>query len=267
MYLVKLSQVNVFLPTGAKPLLRNLNIEINPGEWISLVGKNGCGKSMLGKLLAGLDIPYDGKIIRSEEGSFCQLVMQNPDSQLVGETVWEDICFGLEVHGIPADKIKEMGALALKSVGLSGLEDRLVHSLSGGQKQLLAIGGGIALQPSIIIADEVTSMLDPASRKEVLGILKKLNTEGVTIIMITQLLEELVYSGRIVAIDNGAIVYDGGKEDFFYKGILGDDSLCEDIGLEPPYTVKVAKRMQKQGIRLEGYPILPEELLKAVVVK
>jgi energy-coupling factor transport system ATP-binding protein len=264
--LIELQDVHVYVTGHESPLLRGLNTSIYAGEWLAVTGRNGSGKSVLGKLLSGLEGRYTGQINRaySDKDLAVRWVMQNPESQLIGETVWEDVCFGLENQGHPPEHIRVAALGALKQVGLEGFEDRPIHRLSGGQKQLVALAGAIATGPAVLVVDEVTSMLDPAARKRVLQVLKEFHHRGITIVMITQFLEELVYADRILAISNGAIEFEGSKEQFFYNGIDGGPGACEQLGLEPPYTVRVAKELINRGITVHGFPVTPEELGKAV---
>lgn len=250
---------------GETPILRNISLNIASGEWIGIAGRNGCGKSVLGKLIAGVEGRYTGEIHRPENETV-QLIMQNPESQLVGSTVWEEVIFGPENYGLPAPVIAARAEAALHKTGLAHLKHREVHQLSGGQKQLLALAGAIALEPSVIVADEITSMLDPASRGQVIQVLRELNRQGVTILYITQLLEELAHVGRVIAVDQGRIGYDGCKEAFFYPEGSQGASVCESIGLLPPYTVRVARELIRQGVLPQkgNSPITPEELEEAV---
>lgn len=266
--LMELENIRVYFEGRDTPVLHQVSLEVRAGEWLTVTGRNGSGKSVLGKLLAGLEGRYEGSIRRpvASEPLSVQWVMQNPESQLIGETVLEDVCFGPENKGLPPGRIREAAAEALRQVGLAGLENMPVHRLSGGQKQLLALAGALAAEPVLLVADEVTSMLDPASRQRVLQVLQGIRSRGVTIVMITQMLEELAYADRVLAMDDGTIVYTGGKEAFFYGGNdgEGEPACCERLGLEPPYTVRVAKELMKRGAAVQGFPLTPDELVKAV---
>lgn len=278
---VELKDVTIYVPGRREPVLRELHMAVRQGEWLLITGRNGCGKSVLARLLAGLDGRFDGELRRSARGRAVQLVMQNPEAQLVGETVWEDMLFGLESLGVPAEQIGERARRALWLADLAGLEERPVKRLSGGQKQLLALAGAIAAEPSVLVADEATSMLDPVARSRVLGLLQELHRQGVAIVMVTQLLEEARYADRLLALDRGGIAYDGGVQEFFYGrgngggGSYGgemnraeqaspDMSACERLGLAPPYAVQVARTLLRRGMPLHGCPLSPEDLEKAV---
>ncbi|WP_438449048.1 ATP-binding cassette domain-containing protein [Gorillibacterium sp. sgz5001074] len=259
--------MDVYLPDREKPLLEGLSMEVQSGEWLAVAGRNGSGKSVLGKLLAGLEGRYTGTILRAPMGETKQVrwVMQNPEAQLIGETVLEDVRFGLENRGCSPEQCRSDAEYALSLSGLNGLEDKPVRQLSGGQKQLLALAGAIAMKPAVLIADEITSMLDPASRARIMSVLHDLKQEGTAVVMITQLLEETVHCDRIIALDQGRIGYDGTPSGFYYEGTGGDPAACERMGMLPPYTVRLAKELQKRGIRIQGDPMTPEEWERAVM--
>lgn len=264
---IELRRVSVFVPGRDQPVLHSLSGTIYKGEWLTIAGKNGSGKSVLARLLAGLDGRYEGEMGRSYEGSSVRLVMQNPEAQLIGETVHEDILFGMECAGLPPGEMEERMEAALAAAGLEGLKDRPVKRLSGGQKQLLAIAGALAVQPAVLVADEATSMLDPQSRRSLLETLRALQTRGITIVHITQLLEEAAYADRLWALDGGELVYSGDPAGFFY-GPDGESraegSPCKAAGLHPPLAVEIAWELRMQGLLDGRYPLTPEELEKAV---
>lgn len=266
--LIELREVSVYLPGREEAVLHQLSGTICEGEWLTVAGRNGSGKSVLGRLLAGLDGRYSGEIGRSAQGASVRLVMQNPEAQLIGETIEEDLRFGMECAGIPPEKMELRQQEALAATGLAGMEACLVGSLSGGQKQLLALAGALAVRPSVLIADEATSMLDPESRRRLLSVLQTLQQRGMTVIHITQLLEEAAYAGRIWALDEGRLVFDGLPGEFFY-GRTGSTtgecvSPCRAAGLLPPLTVAVSEQLRAKGLLKDCFPLMPEELERAV---
>lgn len=267
--LIELRKVSVFLPGQDEPVLKQLSGAIREGEWLTIAGRNGSGKSVLGRLLAGLDGRYSGEIGRSAEGASIRLVMQNPDAQLIGENVEEDIRFGMECAGIPPEEMNLRHREALAAAGLEGLESNPVKSLSGGQKQLLAIAGALVVRPSVLIADEATSMLDPEARRRLLSLLQLLQKRGMTVIHITQLLEEAAYASRIWALDAGTLVFDGTPEDFFYgsnRPSSGEAcSPCRSAGLLPPLAVAVAEKLKAGGLIPDCFPLTPEALEREVL--
>jgi energy-coupling factor transport system ATP-binding protein len=208
---------NVYFNYGEIKALEDLNLEINKGEFIGILGRNGCGKSTLAKLIDAIEVPSKGEIyvdglLTSEDSLKIKrkvgMVFQNPDNQIVALTVEEDVAFGLENIGYPTEKMQERIDWALEAVGLQGFQKRSTDSLSGGQKQRLAIAGIIALNPDYIVLDEPTSMLDPEGREELLRVIKSLrNTK--TIIYITHNLEEIITADKVYVMDSGKVAMEG----------------------------------------------------------
>jgi energy-coupling factor transport system ATP-binding protein len=192
-----------------------------------------------------------------------QMVFQNPEAQIVGETLYEDVCFGLENRAVDPAEMPGRALAALRQVGLADKLHHPVTMLSGGQKQLLGIAGCLATEADAIVFDEATAMLDPASRERMLGVVKQLHQGGATVIWITQWLEELAYADRVIALEDGKIVYGGDPRGFFYA-VAGEGSACERMGFAPPYVVQVAEGLRRRGVELVGRPILPQELSEAV---
>lgn len=246
-------------------VFRSLDLSIYEGQWTIIIGRNGTGKSTLAKALARLSPMSAGQLI-SRESIRVQLVMQDPDSQIVGETLLEDICFGLEYKGIAPERIPALAQEVLERVGLCLPLDHPTTELSGGQKQLLAIASILALQPDVIVFDEATAMLDPEARQRVLSVVSSLREQGTTIVWITQLLEEVTWADRIIGLVDNGIGYDGDARSFFYTNdLLEEDSACERLGFQPPYVIQVAKRLHAQGHRLIPYPLTISELREAVM--
>jgi energy-coupling factor transport system ATP-binding protein len=252
---------------GPRPIISDLSLDIHRGEWLSLVGTNGSGKSTLAKVIAGIYPVSSGTLTYEiEENPPVQFVFQNPDLQIIGENVYEEVCFGMDNFGVKPARMHERAMEALTKVGLSQLTDRPTSQLSGGQKQLLAIAGCLAVNPAVLLFDEATSMLDPLSRKNIIEVAQELHREGKTIVWITQLLDELACSDRIVALDEGSIVFEGSKEQFFYGTGQGnfEESGCERLGFKAPYTIQVAQLLLKQGCQLNPMPFTPDQLSEAV---
>ena len=247
--------------------LNNISFKIKNGEFVSIVGRNGCGKSTLVKHLNAL-IPIQSGMLtiasldcRNSKNIYkirqkCGMVFQNPDNQFVSTVVKEDIEFSLKNYDIEYNDKTIDEALTL--VGLKGFEGRDIFSLSGGQKQRLALAGILCIKPDIIILDEATTMLSPNSRKSVLNTILRLHNEtDITIIMITQYAEETVNADRIIVMNEGEIIASGTP-----KEIYSSDELIEKSQIAVPYCVKIYNDLKKKGIFLDECPINNERLVE-----
>lgn len=272
-----LQEADIGLQTGneTETVLRRLSLRIGEGECIAVVGRNGSGKSTLLRALGGLAIApvTGGKLVREQdEELLVRMVFQNPDAQLVGETVYEDIGFGLENRAVPPQQMPGRVRSALAAVGLDVPPDRPVESLSGGQKQLLCIAAALATGAQVLLLDEPTSMLDPEAKREVLRVMGRLHREGATIVWTTQAMDEIGSAGRVIALQDGGVAFDGTPERFLY-GSEGDAAGSEEtcpclkVGLRLPYAVQVARRLLRSGIMLSARPVDNGGLLKAVAYK
>lgn len=249
-----------------RPLLQNLSLSLLPGEWITVVGMNGSGKSTLARILAGLerDIP-EGAVERGFAGTgILPYVMQHPDAAIVGATPWEDIILGLEQQGVPGANINELAQAALHKVGMHGYLHTPVERLSGGYKQLLAIAGCIARPAAILILDEATSMLDQLSRQLVRKAVDAIWRSGTAIVWITQKMDEIGLPGRVIALRQGAVSFDGDAE----RWLLGDGENgtipCTDHGYPVPYAAQIAGELRKRGVQLTPLPLDGRQLAKVV---
>ncbi len=235
------------------PVLKSVNLEIRDGEYVALIGPNGCGKTTLIKHFNALLSPVEGDVwidglntkdpsaideIRQRVG----MIFQNPDNQIVGMTVEEDVSFGPGNLNLPPREIRQRVDEALEAVGLTGYAGRPPHTLSGGQKQLLAIAGILAMMPKHIALDEPTSSLDPAGRRSVTAVLKKLNKQGMTIIHITHNVEEIVRADRVIVMDAGSILLDGKPEQVFSK-----IERLKALGMGVPQVTELMWRLQQMG--------------------
>ncbi|MFW6278677.1 MAG: energy-coupling factor transporter ATPase [Bacillota bacterium] len=237
--------------------LENINLAVEPGEFISIIGANGSGKSTLGKLFNGLLTPTEGEVfisglntrvddniqqIRQKVG----IVFQNPDNQLVATIVEDDVAFGLENLGIPSQEIRNKVDQALEMVGMEGYQSHAPHQLSGGQKQRVAIAGIIAMEPSCIVLDEPTAMLDPRGRKEVMKIVNYLNHEkDITVVYITHFMREACQADKIFVMSGGKIVRRGNSGKVF-----SDINFLKNVGLSVPPVTELAAELKNRGISL-----------------
>lgn len=265
--LVSIQDVSFSYDGQNAPALNNVSFDIFEGEWLAIVGHNGSGKSTLAKLLNGLQFPQEGSIsvdgitlsedtvwdIRKNVG----MVFQNPDNQFVGTTVQDDVAFGLENHGVPREIMVERVQNSLEKVKMGTFLNQEPHHLSGGQKQRVAIAGVLALQPSIIILDEATSMLDPRGRAEVIETVRELKSrENITVISITHDLEEAAKADRILVMNKGKLYREGTPEEIFQM----DEELIK-LGLDIPFPVKMSKILREKGIGLSKSYLTEEELV------
>ena len=224
-------------PGGTDAVLGGVSLEVGKGEFVSLLGRNGSGKSTLALILSGL-LEEDGgecSLSREERRSICRIVFQNPDNQIVGETIEEDTAFGPENLSLPSSEIRERTDEALRSVGLYEKRYDSPYSLSGGEKQRLAIAGALALKPQILILDEASSMLDRASIDSILTLIRRECREnGLSVLYITHHTEEAVSSDRVYILDKGKIVENGKPEE-----VLTYDTLTR-YSLPVPYALSLS---------------------------
>ena len=251
-----------------KIALDNINLKIDKGEFIAIIGVNGSGKSTLAKHFNGLLLPSEGecivdgmKVDDSEDiwkvRQKVSMVFQNPDNQIVATIVEEDVAFGPENLGIEPKVIRQRVEESLKSVGIYELKDRQPHLLSGGQKQRVAIAGIIAMRPKCIIFDEATAMLDPSGRKEVMNVIKKLNKEeNITTLHITHYMEEAVQADRVVVVDKGKKLLEGTPKEVF-KNV----DLLKKIGLDVPYMTELAGLLREEGLDIDDDILTVDEMV------
>ena len=251
--------------------LHDINLTINAGEFVAIIGTNGSGKSTLAKHFNALLLPTSGscKIDGIETNSSDKLwairqkvgmVFQNPDNQIVATLVEEDIAFGPENLGVPSDEIKTRVDHALKAVGMEAYRKHAPHLLSGGQKQRVAIAGALAMQTKCLVLDEPTAMLDPQGRLEVLETVKTLHKElGITVVYITHFMEEAVEADRVVVMKNGSVLDEGSP-----RAIFTQVKKLKELGLDVPLAAQVADQLRKTGIKLPDDIITDEELAVAL---
>lgn len=257
---------------GSQFSLKNINLSIEEGEIVLLTGPSGSGKTMLLYCLSGI-IPHcinvrkyegavyiDGLEVRKTKltdiTKICGYVLQNPTSQIFGMTVEEDMAFGLENLCIERDEISRRLEEILRFVNLEKYRESDPLSLSGGEKQRVAIGSMIIMQPKIMFLDEPTSNLDPRGTKEVLSMLKKLKEIKKTVVLVERKIEHIVpYVDRIVALDNGAVVLDSEPKRFF-----ANQDVVEKLGVNPPQATRLAYQLGKKGIRIKEIPTSVQEL-------
>lgn len=244
--------------TVAKAIgIEGVDLTIEQGSFVALVGHNGCGKSTLAKHLNGILLPSTGKVevfgldtsnknnifqIRKQVG----MVFQNPDNQMVASIVEEDVAFGPENLGVPQKEIVERVYNALDQVGMRSFAKNSPHKLSGGQKQRIAIAGALAIQPQVLVLDESTAMLDPQGRKEVLQVAHKLNQQGMTVVLITHFMEEVLDCDKVIVMSGGHVIAQGTPLEIF-----ANTKLLEEVGLKAPRTVELAQKLNNAGFDVD----------------
>lgn len=248
-----------------------VDIDIEPGQFIAVLGHNGSGKSTLAKHMNALLVPTEGTLwvdgidTSSEEDLWkvrqkAGMVFQNPDNQIIGTVVEEDVGFGPENMGVPTDDIWKRVEDSLKAVGMLGFRDKSPNKLSGGQKQRVAIAGVVAMKPKCIVLDEPTAMLDPNGRKEVLKAVRELNErEGVTVILITHYMEEVVFADQVYVMDEGHVVLTGTPREIFSKV----DEL-KKYRLDVPQVTLLAYELKKAGVDIPDGILTIDELVNAL---
>lgn len=248
-----------------KYTLNDVSFHVKQGEWLSIIGHNGSGKSTTVRLIDGLleaesgDIYISGDKLTAdnvwEKRRLIGMVFQNPDNQFVGATVEDDVAFGLENQGVPLEEMRVRVQEALELVGMASFKKREPARLSGGQKQRVAIAGIVALRPNIVILDEATSMLDPEGRLELIRIVKEIKDEhNMTVISITHDLDEVALSDRVIVMKNGQIESTSTPAELFMR-----DDLIE-LDLEQPFTANLAESLRLAGIAIPLRYFTEEEL-------
>lgn len=251
--LVELQDIE-FAYTKEETILKSINLSVRQGEWIAVVGESGCGKSTLVRLLNALLRPQNGVVsvfgeeltehnaplVRSRIG----MVFQNPDNQFIGETVEEDIAFGLEGLCLERAEMERRIIAYTDKLNISSLLPKHPGELSGGQKQRCAVAACLSMEPEIVVFDEATSMQDERSRRELLGVIRRMKEQGdYTIFSVTHDVDEMLAADRIIALQNGTIRADRTPETFFK-----DTELLRDCGIELPFRLRLEQQLQARGI-------------------
>ncbi len=253
-------------------VLHGIDLSIEQGQFVAVLGHNGSGKSTLAKHFNAILLPSGGKVIVAgfdtmQEDKLYEIrqnvgmVFQNPDNQIVATIVEEDVAFALENLGIEPKEIRRRVDEALQAVGMYEYRGHAPHQISGGQKQRVAIAGIIAMRPQCIVLDEPTAMLDPRGRKEVLRTIKQLKEEfGITIVLITHYMEEAVQADRVVVVDNGSLLLDGTPREVF-----SHVRLLKEVGLDVPQATELIYELQREGVSFPDGILTADECVNAIV--
>ena len=249
-----------------------VSLQIEAGSFVAILGHNGSGKSTLAKTLNGILLPSGGTVlisgmdtaddanllnIRREVG----MVFQNPDNQIIANLVEDDVGFGPENLGVPTEEIWQRVDAALKAVGMTAFRLKSPNPLSGGQKQRVAIAGVMAMHPKCIVLDEPTAMLDPNGRKEVIRTVTELNrSEGVTVVLITHYMEEVIGADRLVVMDDGKVIMDGTPREVFARV-----EELKRLRLDVPQATELAYELKQRGVSLPDSVLTMEELAEAIL--
>ena len=251
-------------------IFKDLDLSIEKGSFVAVLGHNGSGKSTLSRLLNGMIVPDSGTVtinglstadeknqleIRKTVG----LVFQNPDNQIVSTIVEEDVAFGPENLGVEREEIVSRVEKSLKAVGMYEYRRHATTKLSGGQKQRIAIAGVIAMRPKILVLDEPTAMLDPQGRKDVMNIVKKLHEQGTTVVLITHFMDEAAQAQRVVVMNDGKILLDGTPHYVFENA-----GLLRSVGLDVPQSTDLMFLLRRHGLRVPLSVLTENECVKVL---
>ena len=252
--------------------INDLNIDITQGDFVAILGHNGSGKSTFAKHLNGILLPTEGTVFISDLNTandetlldlrkMVGMVFQNPDNQIIGNVVEEDVAFGPENIGIPTDDMWKRVDNALEAVGMTAYRYKSPNKLSGGQKQRVAIAGIMAMKPKCIVLDEPTAMLDPNGRKEVIKTVLELNKkENITVILITHYMEEVIEADRVIVMDEGKIVMDGAP-----KEVFSHVEELKSLRLDVPSTTELAFELKQSGLDLPDGILTLDELVDSLL--
>lgn len=269
--LIEIQNVSYAYEDAAAKALNNVSLTINDGEFVAVVGHNGSGKSTLAKHLNALLLPTEGKVLvdgmdTADEADTLSIrqrvgmVFQNPDNQLVTTIVEEDVAFGPENIGVPGNEIRTRVDRALAAVGMEKYAHSAPNMLSGGQKQRIAIAGMLAMQPKVLVLDEATAMLDPKGRRDIIDLVTKLHKEnGITVVMITQYMEEAIGADRVAVMSGGELILEGTP-----KEVFSQDELLHKHRLDVPVMQQLANRLNAHGANLPKCILSVEEMAQAI---
>ena len=256
---------------GSSRAIDEVDLDIKEGQFIAILGHNGSGKSTLAKHINAILVPtggtiwVDGKDTKDPEELWnvrqsAGMVFQNPDNQIIGTVVEEDVGFGPENLGVPTDEIWKRVEDSLKAVGMIEYRHHSPNKMSGGQKQRVAIAGVIAMEPKCVVLDEPTAMLDPIGRKEVLNTVRALrHRKNVTVILITHYMEEVIYADKIFVMDHGKVVMNGTP-----KEIFSQVDMLKHYRLDVPQVTMLADELRKKGLDIPAGILKKEELVEAL---
>ncbi len=271
MSIIRFENVHFSYPDSDRDSLCGVDLEIEEGSFVAVLGHNGSGKSTLAKHLNAILYPtegtvwVDGKDTSAEENLWTVrqnvgMVFQNPDNQIIGQVVEEDVGFGPENLGVPTKEIWERVEESLRAVGMYEHRKHSPNRLSGGQKQRVSIAGVLAMHPKCIVLDEPTAMLDPSGRREVIRAVRGLNdVEGITVILITHYMEEVIHADKIFVMDKGQLVMEGTPKEIFSRV-----ERLKELRLDVPQVTLLAHELRKKGLPIPEGILERKELVEAL---
>lgn len=262
---IEIKNVTFNYENGKTPVIKDLSLSVDKGEFLCILGENGSGKSTLSRLINGLLLPATGDVLvfglntREKDKAYeirksVGMVFQNPDNQMIATIVEDDIAFGPENLGVPSDEIGKRIDFALKSVNMERYKKVAGQKLSGGQKQRIAIAGALAVMPEILILDESTAMLDPLGREEVLSVVKDLNQNGMTVILITHYMDEALLADKVAVLSNGELKLLGTPTE-----VLSNPQI-KNYGLDYPRPYYIAQKLKENGLPINANVFTKEDL-------
>ena len=262
---IEIKNVTFNYENGKTPVIKDLSLSVDKGDFLCILGENGSGKSTLSRLINGLLLPATGDVLvfglntREKDKAYeirksVGMVFQNPDNQMIATIVEDDIAFGPENLGVPPDEIGKRIDFALKSVNMERYKKVAGQKLSGGQKQRIAIAGALAVMPEILILDESTAMLDPLGREEVLSVVKDLNQNGMTVILITHYMDEALLADKVAVLSNGELKLIGTPTE-----ILSNPQI-KNYGLDYPRPYYIAQKLKENGLPINANVFTKEDL-------
>lgn len=262
---IEIKNVTFNYENGKTPVIKDLSLSVDKGEFLCILGENGSGKSTLSRLINGLLLPATGDVLvfglntREKDKAYeirksVGMVFQNPDNQMIATIVEDDIAFGPENLGVPPDEIGKRIDFALKSVNMEKYKKVAGQKLSGGQKQRIAIAGALAVMPEILILDESTAMLDPLGREEVLSVVKDLNQNGMTVILITHYMDEALLADKVAVLSSGELKLIGTPTE-----VLSNPQI-KNYGLDYPRPYYIAQKLKENGLPINANVFTKEDL-------
>ncbi len=272
MAIIKTENLTFRYENTDRDVIRDMNIEIEQGSFVAVLGHNGCGKSTFASHLNAILLPTGGKVYIDGTDTQVQtekelldirktvgMVFQNPDNQIVATVVEEDVAFALENLGVDPVEMRKRVDETLESVGMSEYAHHATHRLSGGQKQRVAIAGVIAMRPKILVLDEPTAMLDPQGRKDVMNIIKKLHEQGTTVVLITHFMDEAAQAQRVVVMNDGKVLLDGTPHYVFENA-----GLLRSVGLDVPQSTDLMFLLRRHGLRVPLSVLTEDECVEVL---